>query len=534
MPTPVKPVVLIAEELSPATIEALGPDFEIRHCNGADRAALLPAIAEADAVLVRSATQIDAEALAAARRLKVVARAGVGLDNVDVPAATQAGVMVVNAPTSNIVSAAELAVALLLAAARNIAPANAALKNGEWKRSKYTGVEVYEKTVGVVGLGRIGVLAAQRLMAFGTKVIAYDPYVQPGRAAQLGISLVDLDTLLTESDFITVHLPKTPETVGLIGEAELRKVKPSVIVVNAARGGIVDEQALADAVAEGRVHAAGVDVYAKEPCTDSPLFELERVVATPHLGASTDEAQEKAGVAVAKSVRLALAGELVPDAVNVEGGVIDEDVRAFIPLAERLGRIFTGLAGGAPEGLTIEVRGEIADSDVRVLELAALKGVFAAVVDEQVSYVNAPVLASERGVDVNLTVDPLSPDHRNLVTVRGGLADGRQLSVSGTLTGPMQIEKLVEIDDYDLDLQPAEHLAFFRYHDRPGVVGELGRILGEHGVNIAGMQVSRDEQGGHALIAMTVDSPIDPQALTEIVEAIGAHEGRSLDLDDLL
>jgi len=196
--------------------------------------------------------------------------------------------------------------------------------------------------------------------------------------------------------------------------------------------------------------------------------------------------------------------------------------------------VFTGLAGGAPEGLTIEVRGEIAESDVRVLELASLKGVFAGVVDEQVSYVNAPVLAAERGVTVNLAVDPLSPDHRNLVTIRGGLADGRQLSVSGTLTGPKHIEKLVEIDGYDIDLQPAEHLAFFRYHDRPGVVGELGRILGEHGVNIAGMQVSRDEQGGHALIAMTVDSPIDPEALAEIVEAIGAHEGRSLDLEDLL
>ena len=285
---------------------------------------------------------------------------------------------------------------------------------------------------------------------------------------------------------------------------------------------------------EGRVHGAGVDVYAKEPCIDSPLFELERVVATLHLGASTDEAQEKAGMAVAKSVRLALAGELVPDAVNVEGGVIAEDVRPYIPLAEKLGRIFTGLAGGAPEGLTVEVRGEIADSDVKVLELAALKGVYAGVVDEQVSYVNAPLLAAERGVAVSLTVDPLSPDHRNLVTVRGGLADGRQLSVGGTITGPKDVEKLVAIDDYDLDLQPSDHLAFFRYHDRPGVVGELGRILGEHRVNIAGMQVSRDEQGGHALIAMSVDSPISVEALEQIVAAIGAHEGQALDLDDLL
>lgn len=528
-----KPVVLIAEELSPATVEALGPEFEIRHCNGADHDELLVAIIDVDAVLVRSATQIDAAALAAARRLKVVARAGVGLDNVDVPAATQAGVMVVNAPTSNIVSAAELAVALLLAAARNIAPADAALRRGEWKRSKYAGVEVYGKVVGVVGLGRIGVLAAQRLMAFGTKVIAYDPYVQPGRAAQLGIQLVELDDLLAQSDFITVHLPKTSETLGLIGEQQLRLVKPSVILVNAARGGIVDEEALATAVAEGRIHAAGVDVFTEEPCTKSPLFEHENIVVTPHLGASTEEAQEKAGIAVAKSVRLALAGELVPDAVNVKGGVIAEDVRPFIPLAEKLGRLFTGLAGGAPEGLIVEVRGEIADEDVKVLELGALKGVFAGVVEEQVSYVNAPVLAAERGVQIGLVTESLSPDHRNLVTIRGGLADGRQLTVSGTLTGPKNIEKLVEIDGFDIDLQPSDHLAFFRYDDRPGVVGELGRILGEHSVNIAGMQVSRDVEGGHALIAMTVDSPIEPSALAEIIQAIGAHEGRALNLEGL-
>ncbi|MEO8329238.1 MAG: phosphoglycerate dehydrogenase [Candidatus Nanopelagicales bacterium] len=526
-----KPVVLIAEELSPATLEALGPDFEIRHCDGANRSQLLAALPDVDAVLVRSATSIDAEAFSTARRLKIVARAGVGLDNVDVTAATQAGVMVVNAPTSNIVSAAEMAVGLLLAAARNIAPANDSLRHGKWERARFTGVEVYGKVVGVVGLGRIGVLVAQRLMAFGTKVIAFDPYVQPGRAAQLGIQLVDLETLLADSDFITIHLPKTPETLGLIGAEQLRLVKPSVIVVNAARGGIVDEAALAEAVADGRVLAAGVDVFAEEPCTSSPLFDHERIVVTPHLGASTEEAQEKAGISVAKSVRLALAGELVPDAVNVKGGVIAEDVRPFISLAEKLGRVFTGIGGGAPDGLTVEVRGEIADLDVKVLELAVLKGVFTDVVDEHVSYVNAPVLAAERGVQVGLTVDPTSTDHRNLITVRGAMADGRQLSVSGTLTGPKHIEKLVEVDGFDVDLQAADHLAFFRYHDRPGVVGELGRIMGAHSINIAGMQVSRDVAGGHALIAMTVDSPIPADALDEIVDAIGAHEGRALDLD---
>jgi D-3-phosphoglycerate dehydrogenase len=525
-----KPVVLIAEELSPATVEALGPDFEITHCNGADRAELLAAIADVDAILVRSATKVDAEALAAAQHLKVVARAGVGLDNVDVKAATQNGVMVVNAPTSNIVSAAELAVALMLAAARHISPAHAALRNGEWKRSKYTGIELYEKTVGIVGLGRIGVLVAQRLSAFGMDVIAYDPYVQAGRAAQMGVRMVTLDELLAESDFISVHLPKTPETVGLIGAEELAKAKPSLVLVNAARGGIVDEAALYDALKTGQIAAAGVDVFAKEPCTDSPLFELENVVATPHLGASTDEAQEKAGIAVARSVRLALGGELVPDAVNVQGGVIAEDVRPGIPLTEKLGRIFTSLAGEVAQSLDVEVRGEIAEYDVKVLELAALKGVFADIVEEQVSYVNAPLLAAERGTAVRLVTDPESPDHRNLITIRGTLADGSQASVSGTLIGINRRERLVEINGFLVDLEPTDHLAFFRYEDRPGMVGTVGQILGEAGVNIAGMQVSRDAKGGKALVALSVDSAIPADVLDGIQASINAESVRGVDL----
>ncbi len=527
-----KPVVLIAEELSPATVDALGPDFEIRHCNGADRAELIPALADVDAILIRSATKVDAEALAAARRLKVVARAGVGLDNVDVRAATQNGVMVVNAPTSNIVSAAELAVALMLAAARHIAPAYTSLRDGEWKRSRYTGVELYEKTVGIVGLGRIGVLVAQRLSAFGMKVIAYDPYVQAGRAAQMGVRLVSLDELFTEADFMSVHLPKTPETQGLIGEEQLAKAKPNLIIVNAARGGIVDEQALYAALKEGRVGGAGLDVFAKEPCTDSPLFELENVVATPHLGASTDEAQEKAGVAVARSVRLALGGELVPDAVNVQGGVIAEDVRPGIPLVEKLGRVFTALAGEVAQQLDVEVRGEITQYDVKVLELAALKGVFSDVIEEKVSYVNAPLLAAERGVAVRLVTEPESPDHRNLITLRGTLADGRQLSVSGTLVGISQKERLVEVNGYDVDIEPTEHLAFFRYTDRPGMVGTVGRILGDAEVNIAGMQVARDAKGGHALVALSVDSAIAADVLEQIKVAMDAEAVCAVDLTE--
>ncbi|HEY3870794.1 MAG TPA: phosphoglycerate dehydrogenase [Actinocrinis sp.] len=525
-----KPVVLIAEELSPATVEALGPDFEVRYCDGADRAQLLPAIEDVDAILVRSATKVDAEAIGAAEKLRVIARAGVGLDNVDIGAATKAGAMVVNAPTSNITSAAELTVGLILASARNIASANAALKGGKWARSKYSGVELDGKTIGVVGLGRIGALVSARLLPFGVKLLAYDPYVQAGKAAQIGAKLVTLDELLAESDFITVHMPKTPETIGLIGEEALRKVKPTVRVINVARGGLVDEAALAAAIKEGRVAGAGIDVYAKEPCTDSPLFELDSVVVTPHLGASTEEAQEKAGVAVAKSVRLALAGELVPDAVNVQGGTIAEIVRPGLPLAERLGRLLTGLAGGAVQQLDVVVAGEITEHDVKVLELSALKGVFADVVEGSVSYVNAPLLAQERGLEVRLTTTSESPDYRNMVTVRGTMATGEVFSVSGTLSGPKSVEKIVDINGFTVDLAASEHSAYFRYLDRPGVVGVVGSLLGESGVNIAGMQVARSARGGEALVAVTVDSAVPTEVMAEIADAVGASWGRAVSL----
>ncbi len=523
-----KPVVLIAEELSPATLEALGPDFEVRHCDGANRAELLPAIADVDAILIRSATKVDAEALAAAKKLKVVARAGVGLDNVDVPAATQQGVMVVNAPTSNIVSAAELAVGLLLASARNISPAHAALRNGEWKRSKYSGVELTDKTVGVVGLGRIGLLVSQRLSAFGVNLIAYDPFVRPARAAQLGVRMVELDELLAESDFITVHLPKNKDTLGLIDDEALHKVKPTVHIVNAARGGIVDEQALYDALVEGRVAGAGLDVYAKEPCKDSPLFTLDNVVATPHLGASTDEAQEKAGVAVAKSVRQALAGELVPDAVNVRGGSIAEPVRPFLALTEKLGLIATRLALAPVSSVDVDVLGELAEFDVDILELAAVKGMFSVLVDEPVSYVNAPLLASDRGVTTKLSTDGEYDDHRSLVQVRLACSDGSSVLVAGTVTGVHDDEKLTSIDGAEVDVPVSEHLLVFRYTDRPGIVGTVGQALGTAGVNIANMQVSRTTDA--AVMVMSVDSSVDDAVVSDLTTAIGATQGCAVDL----
>jgi D-3-phosphoglycerate dehydrogenase len=530
------PVVLITEELAPAAIDVLAQDFDVRHVDGTDRAALLAALSDAEAVVVRSATQLDAAAIAAAPRLKVVARAGVGLDNIEVPAATERGVMVVNAPTSNIVSTAEQAVALLLTVARNTVAASASLKAGEWQRSRFTGVELAGKAVGVIGLGRVGVLFAQRMAAFGTRLLAYDPYVQPARAAQLGVRLVGLDELLRESDFISIHATKTPETVGLIGARELAMVKPGVRIVNAARGGLIDEQALADALAEGRVAGAGIDVYAKEPCTSSPLFAFDNVVATPHLGASTHEAQDKAGVAVARSVKLALQGEFVADAVNIQaGGLVAEEVRPLLPLAEKLGKVFTAVAGGVAASVTVDVRGEIVANDVSVLRLAATKGLFSGIVDEQVSYVNAPLIAADRGVEVDLSTSTETTDHHNLVTVRGALTDGRSVSVSGTLwsNGLRETQRLVELDGFDLELDADGILLFFRYVDRPGVVGRIGTILGQADVNIAGMQVSRRSAGGEALMTLTVDSPAPPGVLHEAAEEIGATAASAVDLRDV-
>lgn len=525
-----KPIVLIAEQLSPATVEALGPDFEIREVDGTDRPALLAALADADAVLIRSATQIDAEAIAAAPGLKVVARAGVGLDNVDLPAATAAGVMVVNAPTSNIISAAELTIGHILSLARHIPAAHASLAAGEWKRARFTGTELYEKRVGIVGLGRIGALIAARLQAFGVEIVAYDPYVTESRAQQLGVTLLTLDELLATSDFVTIHMPKTPETTGMIGAPQLKAMKRTAYLVNVARGGLIDEKALAAALRSGEIAGAGLDVFVSEPPADDALTSLPNILVTPHLGASTDEAQEKAGVSVARSVRLALDGELVPDAVNVAGGVIDPVVRPGIPLMEKLGQVFAGLADGALASIDVEVRGEIAELDVSVLKLAALKGVFSHAVTEQVSYVNAPLLAEQRGIAVRLVTEPVSEDYRNVLTLRGATSDGTRLSVSGTLTGPKQVEKIVEIDGYDVEVPLADHLIVMTYTDRPGIVAIYGKVFGDAEINIAGMQIARQQKGGQALSVLTVDSPVPAELLEAVREAIDATLLREIDI----
>ncbi|MBM7366437.1 phosphoglycerate dehydrogenase [Gordonia hydrophobica] len=525
-----RPVVLIADKLAPSTVEALGSDVEVRWVDGPDRPKLLEAVVDADAILVRSATTVDAEVLDAGANLKIIARAGVGLDNVDVPAATERGVMVVNAPTSNIHSAAEHAIALLMSTARQVPAADATLKDHTWKRSSFSGVELFDKTVGVIGLGRIGQLVAQRLSAFEAKIVAYDPYASAARAAQLGIELVTLDELLERADFITIHLPKTKETAGLIGAEQLAKVKDGVIIVNAARGGLIDEQALADAITSGKVRGAGLDVFDSEPCTDSPLFELDQVVVTPHLGASTAEAQDRAGTDVAASVKLALAGHFVPDAVNITGGPVDDEVAPWLELARKLGVLAGVVADGMPTHLTVEVRGELTANPVDVLGLSALRGLFSAVVDEPITFVNAPAVAGERGVSHEVVTESESPNHRSQVDVRAVFGDGSVVNVAGTLTGPKQVQKIVNINGRNFDLRAEGRNLLVSYADQPGSLGKIGTVLGNADVDIVAAALAQDVDGEGATMILRLNRELEDAVVEAVRESVSATNIKQVDL----
>ena len=444
--------------------------------------------------------------------------------------------MVINAlaPRTS-TSAAELAVALILASMRNLGRADASVKAGEVERKQLSGVELLGKTVGVVGFGRIGQLVAERLAPFGVELLAYDPYVNHTRAAELGARVVELDELMREADVVTVHMPKTPETTGLIGAEQFALAKPSLHVVNAARGGLIDEEALYEALSSGRIAGAALDVYSSEPPAASEIresvVELENITLTPHLGASTARPRRRPA-SRSRVVRLALAGELVPDAVNVAGGAIDDVVRPGVALADRLGQLFTTLAGESPELLDIEVHGEIASRDVTALKLSALRGVFRSVVTEQVSYVNAPVLAEERGITVQLVTDESTERFRNVITLRGTLRDSTVVTVSGTLSGVDQEHKLTEVFGHALDVPLSDHLLIIRYEDGPGLIGQYGLRLGEAGVNIAGMQVSRAgrSRGAEALVVLDLDESVDREFAEELGAAIDARSIHAVDL----
>lgn len=511
--------VLVTEEIADSGLQELrdaGHEVDIRL--GLSPADLIEALAGAHALIIRSATKVDAPTLEAATDLIVVGRAGIGLDNVDVAKATEMGVMVVNAPVSNILSAAEQTMALLLAQARNIPQAHSALKAGKWERSKWEGVELYGKTLGVVGLGKIGALVAQRASAFGMRLIAFDPFITEERAHHMGVELVDLDSLLEQSDFITIHLPKTKETTNLLDAAALAKTKPGVRVINVARGGIVNEADLADAIRNGHVQGAALDVFEKEPTTESPLFELPSVVVVPHLGASTFEAQDKAGITIAEQVQLALAGDFVPYAVNVAAGEVSNAVRPFMGLAEVLGRFIGGLLDGKPADLEVNYLGELAGSGTKILTLCALKGLLTATGHEGVSFVNAPQLA----VDHNLTYSEVStvesPEYVNQISVRSG-----DHAVSGTLVtiGTRLETRIVGVDGHSVEIPPAASMLVVHNDDRPGMIGMVGVALGEAGVSISSMAVGPDQRTQTALMVLSTEIPTP----TDVIDRLRDTEG---------
>jgi len=471
-------------------------------------------LGDADALIVRSATKVTSDVLALAPQLKVIGRAGVGVDNVDVEAATRRGIVVANAPESNVVSAAEHTVGLLVALARNIPQAHAALVEGRWERSRYGGVELADKTLGVFGLGRIGQQVARRALGLQMKVLGHDPYVSEERFREMGVEPASFDEVLERSDFITLHLPLNDATRGAIGTAQFERMRSGVRVVNAARGELVDEAALVAALESGKVAGAAIDVFAEEPYS-GPLLSAPNVVVTPHLAASTDEAQDRAGLIVAEQVAAALRGELVTNAVNIPTvGADDLEVLGpYIPLAAKLGRLAAQLAGGDMRSVLVEAEGDLADYDTRLLTVAALNGAFQGRTDQPVNYVNAPIIAADRGVEVVEETRRTSHDYKNLVAVS---ADGRR--VAGTTIGTEDRQWLVSALGFQVEIELAPRMALLRYDDVPGVIGRVGSLFGDAGVNIANMAVSRSRDAGKALMALSIDSPVPPELIARLRE----------------
>jgi D-3-phosphoglycerate dehydrogenase / 2-oxoglutarate reductase len=524
--------VLVTERLAESGLDAMaaaGLDVDVRL--GLSPAELLEAVRGASAMVIRSATQVTAELLEAAEELVVVGRAGIGIDNVDVDAATRRGVMVVNAPNSIALANAEHTMAMLLALARNIPQADRDLRSGGWNRSQWEGVELNGKTLGIVGLGRVGVLVAQRARQFGMRIIARELFMSVERAHQLGVELMPtLEDLVRESDFVVLAVPKTPENVGMISAAVLEHAKPTLRLVNTARGGLVDEDALADALRAGRIAGAALDVFDTEPLTESPLLELDSVVVTPHLGASTSEAQDKAGQTIAEQVVLALRGEFVPFAVNLAATEANPSVQPFMPLAERLGRLFTALAGGVVDTLEISYEGEIAGYDCRVLTLAVLKGVLGSAMDEPVSFVNAPRLAEERGLAVRETSSSSARDYVNLVELRGHTR-GRSTHVAGTLYGKQDAPRIVAIDDHIVDIAPSSHMLVVHNSDVPGMVGLVGTILGNGNINIKELDLGTGPTGDAALMVLSTDTPVPAVVIDELRARDGIVDAQAIELD---
>ncbi len=534
--------VLVAENIGASGIELLEQHFDVEIANGWTREQLADRIGQYDGILIRSATKLDAELLGKAARLRAVGRAGVGVDNVDVPAATKRGIVVANAPQSNVVTAAEHTMALLLALARNIPQAHASLIGGAWERSKFSGVELYEKTLGILGFGRIGQLVAQRAKGFGMHVIAYDPYVATERYRELGVEKAESsDEVYTAADFLTLHLPKTPETEGWLDAAALAKCKDGVCVLNVARGPLVVDEDLKAALDSGKVRGAALDVFRQEPITDHPLFGYPNVIVTPHLGASTAEATDRAGYQAAEQVVAALTGGVVSSAVNVPAiGAEDMEVLGpFVPLCRALGRIALALAeGSSVDRVQTEFLGRIADHDTRLLAIETLLGVLRGHTEEEVNEVNAPAIAEERGIELAEMKRTGARDYTDLVRVTI-VCGADSVRVVGTLIGRRNRAHLLEAWGQRFDVQLEENITLFRYRDVPGMIGRVGTIFGNHGINIVSAAVGRQPDGGPggadrlAAMAITTDAPVPREVLDEVVAGEGFEAGRTVALEGL-
>jgi D-3-phosphoglycerate dehydrogenase len=524
--------VLVREKIADSGLELLQENFDVDLGLEMSDEELGEAIGAYDAILIRSATKMTPELIERAGKLKVIGRAGTGVDNVDIPAATRRGIVVANAPESNSVAAAEHTIALMLALFRNVPQAHGALVDGRWDRAKYKGAELYGKTIGIVGFGRIGQLVAKRAQSFDMEVIAFDKFVSAERFRELGVEGADsLEELFGRVDVVTVHVPKTPETVNLIDAEAIGQMRDGVRVINCARGELVDLDALVGGLESGKVAGAALDVFPSEPFTEHPVFARPDVVVTPHLGASTAEAQDRAGVVTAEQVTAALTGGVVTNAVNI-AAVRPEEMEAlapFVPLCEKLGRLAEGLAQGSVDRVAVEFRGKLASHDTRLLGIAVLVGILSGHTEEPVNLVNAPQMAEERGIELTEAKESSSEDFTELVTVRlGSGAEG--VEVAGTGVGPRNEPYLVSVWGESFYLPFAEHIAVFRYADRPGMIGRVGTMFGEEGVNIVSAAVGAEEGGDRAVMALTTDAGVNDGTIAKILELDGFTVGRSVDL----
>ncbi|MCY7283226.1 MAG: phosphoglycerate dehydrogenase, partial [Cyanobacteria bacterium CAN_BIN43] len=482
-------------------------------------------------LMIRSGTCVTQAVIDAGKQLRIIGRAGVGVDNVDVPAATRRGILVVNSPEGNTVAAAEHAIAMMLALSRHIPDANQSVKSGKWDRKSFTGVEVYKKTIGIVGLGKIGAHVAGIARSMGMRLLAYDPFLSSERAEQLGCQLVELDFLFREADYITLHLPKTPETFHLIDAIALEKMKPNVRIINCARGGIIDEAALAEALQQGKIGGAALDVYEEEPLGESALRSLGKdLILTPHLGASTEEAQANVAIDVAEQIRDVILGLPARSAVNIPGLRPDlmEKLRPYLQLAETLGNLVSQLAGGRIESLTVKLQGELATNESQPVVVAALKGLLSHALQERVNYVNASIEAKERGIRVIETRDASVKDYTGslYLSAKGSLGEH---SVSGAILGDKEI-RITSINDFPVNVPPNRYMLFTLHRDMPGIIGKIGSFLGGYNVNIASMQVGRKILRGDAVMVLSIDDPLPEGILAEITKVPGIREAYAVTL----